>query len=85
MQNMDNALNVHGIDHGLSFQRAKRIGIAGIVSIAFEIGYPIRTTNIATPAGLERSERLIVKGIKYPRKIPFPIMVAINIFLLMLF
>ena len=84
MQNKANALNVHGIDHGLSLQRPKRIGTAGMECIAFEMGYAMITRNIATPAGLDRSDRLIVRGIKYPRKIALPIIVASKIFLLIL-
>jgi hypothetical protein len=55
-----------------------------MVSIAFEMGYAMITRNIATPAGLDRSDRLIVRGIKYPRKIALPIIAASKIFLLIL-
>src|SRR5262245_27583984 len=85
MQKRERALNVQGIDQGLSFQSPSSIGKAGIVSIALEIGYAILTANMTWPEGFERSMRLIVSGIRYPRNITLPIMLAPRTRLLILF
>jgi hypothetical protein len=45
MQNNESDLKVQGIAQGLSFHKPNRIGMAGIVSTAFIIGYEMRTAN----------------------------------------
>ncbi len=84
IQNRDNDLNVHGIDHGFSFHSPTSIDSAGMVSIAFMIGYAIMTANMATPPWVERSERPIENRIRYARSVAFPAMLAIMTLLLSL-
>jgi hypothetical protein len=84
MQNKDNDLKVQGMDQGLSLHSPTRIGRAIIVNRAFIIGYEISIANLRTLPWLEKSDKPIVREIKYATKMIFPTTLASNTLLLSL-